>query len=163
MSEPRSLSSTDDTFSISEIESRIVWLREFIDSESHAAEIEDLEDEISELVEAAGDAAELELKRARLSELINEANDLDTKDEEDELARLEGLKTEFGSTYDDPNVLLIRGGYFLTYAQDYARGFGELRESDWPFNHIDWESAAVELKMDYHSVEFDDEDWYYRR
>ena len=51
---------------------------------------------------------------------------------------------------------LIRDSYFKTYAQELAEDIGAInRDATWPNMHIDWESAAEALQMDYTSVDFD--------
>lgn len=60
-------------------------------------------------------------------------------------------------------VTLIRDSYFQDYAQETAEDSGAInRDSPWPNNHIDWESAARELQIDYESVEFDGTTYWYR-
>lgn len=51
---------------------------------------------------------------------------------------------------------LIRGSYFETYAEELADDIGAIdRNASWPLTCIDWEQAALELQMDYTSVDFD--------
>jgi len=51
---------------------------------------------------------------------------------------------------------LIADSYFTAYAQDLAEDIGAIkRDLNWPYDCIDWEKAADQLKQDYTSVEFD--------
>lgn len=58
---------------------------------------------------------------------------------------------------------LIRDDYFADYARQLAEDIGAINgEADWPNNHIDWEGAARELRIDYTTTEFDGEMFWYR-
>jgi len=49
------------------------------------------------------------------------------------------------------------------WAQDYADTIGAIKLGiDWPYNHIDWEAAANELKQDFIEVNFGDETYFGR-
>jgi hypothetical protein len=60
-------------------------------------------------------------------------------------------------------LLFILEGYFETYAQELAED-GDMIKSDvkWPYNHINWETAAKELKDDYGEIRINHETYYYR-
>lgn len=64
----------------------------------------------------------------------------------------------------DSGATLIRDSYFEEYARQYAEDIfsSELRDSQWPFNHIAWDDAADELRIDYTSVDFAGETYWYR-
>lgn len=63
---------------------------------------------------------------------------------------------EYGTTF-------ISDRYFQDYAQEFAEDIGAIdRDAAWPLQHIDWEAAADELKMDYTSVTIQGEDYWYR-
>lgn len=85
-------------------------------------------------------------------------------DEIEELANLEALLAECkdaggGDEQWDGDwypVTLIRESYFKDYAQELADDIGAIKDSaQWPYTCIDWNQAAMELKMDYIGVEFD--------
>lgn len=58
---------------------------------------------------------------------------------------------------------LVRDSYFEGFAHDEADSLGLIdNEASWPYTCIDWERAAEQLQMDYSSVEFDDETYWYR-
>lgn len=85
-------------------------------------------------------------------------------DEEDELKSLKALQEECEG-YSDwiHGALLIRDSYFIQYAEQFAEDIGAIdRDANWPLNHIDWEEAASELKMDYTCVDFDGVDYWLR-
>jgi len=54
--------------------------------------------------------------------------------------------------YNEPT--LIKDTYFTDYAIEFADSVYGINDSmDWPFNRIDWDAAADDLKMDY--IEFE--------
>src|SRR5688572_21024818 len=58
---------------------------------------------------------------------------------------------------------LIHEDHFKDYAQELAEDCGMIvADAIWPNNCIDWDEAADELKVDYTTVEFDGETYYYR-
>lgn len=58
---------------------------------------------------------------------------------------------------------IIADDYFQTYAEELAEDIGAVNnDAKWPNNHIDWESAADELKIDYTAVEFKGETYWIR-
>lgn len=85
-------------------------------------------------------------------------------DDARELKALQELAEE-GSGYSDweHGAQLIRDSYFETYAQELAEEIGAISGSEgWPFNCIDWEKAARELRMDYSSIDFNGETYWVR-
>lgn len=113
---------------------------------------------------------------ARLEEMQQELLDLDGENFDDaitawrvengaELAALEALNDEGESYAEDwkHGATLIRHDYFVKYAEELAYDLGILNESArWPHNHIDWEAASEELKIDYTTIDFDGVDYYVR-
>lgn len=60
-------------------------------------------------------------------------------------------------------VMVIRGSYFEEYAQQTAEDCGMVnKDAGWPNNHLDWEAAADELKIDYTEIEIDGNDYWFR-
>ena len=58
---------------------------------------------------------------------------------------------------------LIREDDFEEYVRQLAYDIGAIdSKAGWPTNHIDWESAAEELKMDYTAITIIDDDYYFR-
>lgn len=106
---------------------------------------------------------------ARIEELESEIEDgeesgQDVEDEKEELAELKAL-AEQGEGYGDwaHGETLIRESYFVEYAEQLADDIGAVnRESSWPNNHIDWEAAAAELKIDYMSLDFGGTEYWMR-
>ena len=113
---------------------------------------------------------------ARIEELKREREELDTdlaNDDEikaweadcrEELTALEKLAEEaIGSGDREHGETLIRDSYFNEYAQQLAEDVGAIPDdSRWPCTCIDWDQAARELLMDYHSVDFDGVDYWIR-
>ncbi len=95
----------------------------------------------------------------RIEELEDD-NVIQKLDAEDstELAILRELRAEVqdNNTEWSDGVQLIRDSYFVEYAQELAEDIGQTVSAEkWPFNNIDWSSAARELQMDYTEVSFD--------
>ena len=98
---------------------------------------------------------ELELEDEDLSDLLRE-------DYEDELCTLREVAAQLPSNaiYGEP---LIRDSYFVEYAEQLAEDLGYVDGSEgWPFNHIDWDAAADDLKIDYWSVDWDGVEFWVR-
>lgn len=52
--------------------------------------------------------------------------------------------------------MLVRDSYFVKYARQVAEDIGAINnDASWPNCCIDWDQAANELRIDYHSVDFD--------
>jgi hypothetical protein len=93
------------------------------------------------------------------------ADDLITEEEQAELTKLRALAEEGESLEDWPHgATLIRDSYFKTYAEELAEETSETNDlvTQWPYRHIDWESAARELRMDYTTITFDGIDYWVR-
>lgn len=52
-------------------------------------------------------------------------------------------------------VTLIRESYFVKYAKQYADDLHDTANISWPFDHVDWQAAADDLRQDFTEVEFD--------
>jgi hypothetical protein len=101
-------------------------------------------------------------ERIKELELFEKDEDFDQEDK-DELEKLRAFKDEVNSSEWDFGLTFISENYFEEYAQEFAEDIGAIsKDSQWPLNHIDWEAAARELKMDYSTVEYDNETYYYR-
>ncbi len=82
-------------------------------------------------------------------------------DEGEEHKQISLLKDE--QIYDwDNGVTFVKDSYFETFAEDEADQLGLVENKQWPYDCIDWEKAANRLQMDYSSVEFDGETYWYR-
>ncbi len=54
------------------------------------------------------------------------------------------------------NTQLINDNKWVEYAQQWAEDIsGVSRDAEWPFNCVDWEAAAEQLKQDYPSISVD--------
>ena len=113
--------------------------------------------------------------------MIKITNDSDTIDSRDIIERIDDIRqagedslelstllalAKDGADYASDwayGATLIHETYFQEYAQELADDLGLLDDNlSWPSNHIDWEAAAQELKMDYTVVDFDGVDYYVR-
>jgi hypothetical protein len=56
---------------------------------------------------------------------------------------------------------LVSESDFEEYAHEMAEDVSGQDMSSWPFDHIDWDTAAHALKLDYKSVDFDGETYWY--
>lgn len=109
----------------------------------------------------------------RICELESEVKHMnDSPDEYDsddiecakcELATLESFRAEIDHPDFMSGMTLISENYFTEYTQEFANDIGavDLKEG-WPFNHIDWDAAADELRMDYSSAELDGTTYLFR-
>ena len=57
---------------------------------------------------------------------------------------------------------MIRESEFTDYTQELAYDLGVQYLGDWPYTHIDWNSAADELKHDYAAIDFNGITYYGR-
>jgi antirestriction protein len=107
----------------------------------------------------------------RIDELENENTDdegdivfTDESDKE-EYAALKAIEDEADGYASDwkYGVNFISDGHFVSYAQELADDIGAVdSDAGWPNSHIDWESAADELQMDYTGIEIEGSTWWYR-
>lgn len=89
--------------------------------------------------------------------------DLDESDR-DKLATLLEFRWEAKPYARDwsSGVELINEDYFEKYAREYSDQVHLGSVAQWPYNHIDWEAAAEELKKSFTRVDFDGENFYVR-
>jgi hypothetical protein len=92
----------------------------------------------------------------RIAELSNHHERNDAEDHElDELLKLEAEAKMYNEDWDYGESL-IRDSYFKEYAMQLADEIsGDGKSENWPFNCIDWEMAARELKYDYSALDYD--------
>lgn len=103
---------------------------------------------------------------ARIEELERMRDEAPLDDTEvDEYRALKKLESACeGEDEWTHGLTLIRDTYFAKYAEQLADDIGLVRPSNqkWPYNHIDWEAAAEELKDDYTAYDFDGVTYYAR-
>jgi hypothetical protein len=95
---------------------------------------------------------------------------IEDEDEDKELKDLESVLEDLAGNGGDHQwegdwypVTLVRESHFEDYARQLAEEIGAISgDENWPCNCIDWERAARELRMDYSSVDFDGETYYFR-
>lgn len=109
---------------------------DIIDSRDVIERIEELESEIETATEDGGEP---------------------TEDDVEELRILKALADEGKGSPDwKHGETLIRESHFVAYAEQLADDIGAINQNaKWPLNHIDWEAAATELKVDFDEVDFD--------
>jgi hypothetical protein len=59
-------------------------------------------------------------------------------------------------------ITLIRDSYFVDYCEDLVSDIGDMPREIPSYIVIDWEKTAENLLVDYSSVDFDGEDYWYR-
>lgn len=80
-----------------------------------------------------------------------------------ELKSLTELREQFDSRTWEDGITLVKDSYFEEFAEDEADQLGLVENiNQWPYNCIDWSRAADQLRMDYSSVDFDGETYWYR-
>lgn len=86
---------------------------------------------------------------------------------EEELRELLELKSEVeaysGDRFED-GATLIAESHFEDYAKELAEDMhgSVISEGAWPFDNIDWEGAADDLKVDYTEIQFRGYDFWVR-
>lgn len=160
---------------------RIENHEDIIDSRDVIARIAELESKREDLELAIQDAKDqLDARKERLKserlpvDLTDEQSvvesaeiELETwnsSEEAEELKALQALTEEASSSSDwKYGEMLIRDSYFRDYAEQLAEDTCDMsKATNWPFQHIDWEAAANELKQDYFVVDFDGVDYWIR-
>jgi hypothetical protein len=95
-------------------------------------------------------------------EIIMRIDDLRTEIEPSEADRAElrtliAFRDEYAVDFEgwEFGLEFINADYFEEYAKELARGVYGVDYDSWPFTHIDWKAAALELENDYETVAFD--------
>lgn len=109
----------------------------------------------------------IEARKEAESELEMMPEPIDEQDPEvEELkALIEGVDDLDNSGITDwqYGATLIRDDYFVQYAQEFAEDIGRMEnDNGWPYTHIDWQAAADDLRQDYTSVTFLEEEYWVR-
>lgn len=79
----------------------------------------------------------------------------------DSLKQLKRLVVRHCTDSWEHGVQIVRKSYIETYAREYAEDTGGVPdEVCWPYTHIDWEAAAVELFTDWAGIEWEGVDYY---
>jgi len=126
------------------------------------SELESLQDAIEE---AREDLTEETESDTDIQQAIAEAQEalVDWQSEyQEELDELNNLESEVGREWMHGETLISEDD-FEEYAQELAEDIsGMPRNQPWPFNCIDWEQAANELKKDYSSCEYQGNTYLFR-
>ena len=118
---------------------------DIIDSRDLIERIEELEAEL--------DGVELD---EETSNYMLDGNEMNS--EYEELEKLHAFAEEFKNACSDYECggTAIRESHFRDFAEQEAEDIGAINSNaSWPLNHIDWDAASEELKMDYITIEFD--------
>ena len=117
---------------------------------------------MAERIENDCDTIELSDLRARVLILEGQRDDHDdgtlSSADEEELIQLRHLLVAASHYGSEQSATFIRDRHLEDYARQLA---DDLHDADgdgglnWPFNHVDWASAAAELRQDYTEVDFD--------
>lgn len=136
--------------------------QDVIDSRDIIDRIESLESELMDAHE--GETSEPEMGFDEWLEKATEYHTHPFTGAARELKTLRNLAEEASGSPDwQYGETLIRDSYFEEYAEQLADDIGAIdRSLSWPLNCIDWERAAMELKMDYMSVDFDGVEYWIR-
>ena len=92
--------------------------------------------------------------------------ELDIEDfDKEELETFRSVVSEgelYSSDWNGGEALILES-YFQDYAKELAEDLGSISgKEEWPLNHIDWESAADDMKQDYSSIEVEGYTYYVR-
>jgi hypothetical protein len=147
-------------------------MEDVLDSRDVIARFEEMESEREDLfLELEGakdgslgeDATRLAEATAALAEW-DELNGEELKALTDFLEELKGNGGDEQWRGDWYPVTLVRESYWRDYAQEYAEDVGDptMRDAGWPYNCIDWDQAARELRIDYTCSDFDGVTYWYR-
>lgn len=130
----KEITNSDDVIDVRDVIARVEELEGEVESEHD-------DDELDEVLDAK---AELATLAALLEDLSGNSGDEEWR----------------GAWYP---VTLIRESHFREYAEELAEDIGAINsDAAWPNNHIDWDAAADELKVDYTTVELDGVTYWYR-
>lgn len=132
--------------------------QDIIDSRDVVVRIEELKDERQSLVDGLHELQHADhIDVLAVSDAQAKIEAWDHGDEEGYLLKdLMDFASE-GEGYGDwqNGETLIRESYFMNYAQELAEDIGAIKPgAQWPYNCIDWERAANELKIDYTELDF---------
>lgn len=150
----RTLDNSQDIIDSRQVDERIEELKSDIVDAFTDLESEEDPPEFDDLFPRFGDDAN------ETEGYIRECGNKDVETEAEELLALVQFADEAQCSDWSYGETLIRESYFSDYARDLADDIApsvEARElaNTWPFNRIDWEAAANDLRMDYSSAEFD--------
>ncbi len=135
-----------------------------IDSRDVIAAIGELEGEIEALND---ERDELTSNEVTLSDADNDRVDEideELKELQEQLEPLVSLAEEASGSPDwSYGETLIADSYFTEYAEQLADDLGYInKDVQWPYDFIDWDRAADNLKQDYFSVDFAGETFWIR-
>jgi hypothetical protein len=152
------ITNDEDLIDSRDVIARIEELSELEAQERRLAELRALETHPGVSDDEAAELASLREQAEKYGVGLDE----DQTEELEQLRELAGEASGYAPDWEHGESL-IRDSYFETYAEDLASDIGAIsRNAQWPLNHIDWEAAANELKIDYTSVSFGGVDYWIR-
>lgn len=150
-----------DTFDYNDdiIDSRDLYKRQQ-ELDSLKSEVEDAQAEYDEAVENFENDEGTQEAVDDALKALKDAQDEFALPEQQELDMLNNLENEIDDWMH--GTTLIEESHFPTYAKQYASDVAEMPDDlRWPFNCIDWDRAAEELKSDFTEVTIDGNTFYY--
>lgn len=127
--------------------------------------VEECTETLEELVAAEEGENELQAAQDDLDAAREALKEWDADNGEEFKALSDFVKEGENSAEDwSHGATLVRDSYFEEYARDLAEDLNgkAIRDAVWPFNCINWEDAAEELKQDYSCVTFDGVEYWVR-
>ena len=130
------------------------------------AQLEEFQDEIvsdfcAQFPEEAEDITSIEEIMALDPEPEGFQNWIEEQGQYDEYLDLKSFIGEI-SGYVDRDETLIHEDEFEDYAKSLAQDCCQADWTQWPFNCLDWERAASDLKYDYSEAELNGTTYYFR-
>lgn len=125
--------------------------------EELTADKELLEETLEDLENDDDDVAESDIADA-----TQELEDWDNGEDGQELKNLLALRADVNSPEWEYGLSLIHENYFTEYCEEMLKDCGEIPQDIPSYLVIDWEATAENLMVDYSSVEYDGDTFYYR-
>lgn len=150
---------TDDVLDVRDL------IERYEELEDELSAIADIEDEIESL-DPKDDKEEIRTAKENL-----EAKQKELTNEQEEFDQLQKILEELKGNGGDEQwrgdwypITLINSDYFTEYTKELIEDCGYIRrESELPWwISIDWEKTADNVKIDYTTIDIDDETFYYR-
>ena len=104
------------------------------------------------------DSRDIQERIDYLKSLGDEADEID----KEELATLNQLKEDADASKWEFGVTFIRDSYFENYTQELCEDIGDVPRGFPSYIVIDWERTAENIKIDYTTVDFGGETYWYR-
>ena len=134
---------------------------------------EELEDELSAITDIEDEIESLDpdedIEEIRTAKENLEAKQKELEDEQEEFEQLEKILDELKGNGGDEQwrgdwypITLINSDYFTDYTEELLVDCGYIPKDLPSWIKIDWEETADNVKVDYTTIDIDDETFYYR-